>query len=456
MFSCTYSVIIDAVPDTAAITINGSHAVSGQAVTVSQNKITVEAEQEGYEAYSAQYKITPGKHNRYTITLSKKRFPIHIHCDNGSSTVIVSGREMGSTPLDCMLEYGVHTITLRREGYADELCHIKVTHEASYIFHHHAEATSLIALGIFPCGSQPKQVLFSLDDEYILIPLLDERGFDVFSVEELRVVQRIEPPDPTGQTGYPEGLFIKEHNVFLISQMTTGNIYEYSWPELAYKRTLKTGGVWSKFLAWHAGKNIVAVSNWLSNTVSILNLETGSIINRIPTAPVPRGLAFTPSGSNLVVTSFEGGRISLYDTNTWKEIKHIYSSGSNMRHAVLSPDGTVLYVSDMGKSCVYEIDMATFTITHTYHVDDNPNTIDISPDGKLLIVSSRGPNNPTSYLLRSPRSGYITIIDTGTRTIRASFMGGNQPTGLDISNNGRYLCFSNFRDNTIELFYIGE
>jgi hypothetical protein len=32
--------------------------------------------------------------------------------------------------------------------------------------------------------------------------------------------------------------------------------------------------------------------------------------------------------------------------------------------------------------------------------------------------------------------------------------GGNQPTGLDVSNDGKFLCFSNFQDENIELYSI--
>ena len=35
-----------------------------------------------------------------------------------------------------------------------------------------------------------------------------------------------------------------------------------------------------------------------------------------------------------------------------------------------------------------------------------------------------------------------------------SFEGGNQPTGLDVSDNGNLLCFSNFQDENIELYEI--
>ncbi|HPO49637.1 MAG TPA: YVTN family beta-propeller repeat-containing protein, partial [Spirochaetota bacterium] len=71
-----------------------------------------------------------------------------------------------------------------------------------------------------------------------------------------------------------------------------------------------------------------------------------------------------------------------------------------------------------------------------------------------LFVSSRGPNDPESYLNRSPENGRITTIDVEKQEIINVFEGGNQPTGLDVSNNGKYLCFSNFRDKNIEIYYL--
>ena len=73
---------------------------------------------------------------------------------------------------------------------------------------------------------------------------------------------------------------------------------------------------------------------------------------------------------------------------------------------------------------------------------------------RWLFVSSRGPNNKEDYTKRSPENGKIQIIDTQTMKVIQAFEGGNQPTGLDISPDGKYLCFSNFPDENIELYEI--
>ena len=47
-----------------------------------------------------------------------------------------------------------------------------------------AEQPVLAKVGKYKCGRQPKQVLFSPDSKYIIMPLLDDTGFDIFSVQE--------------------------------------------------------------------------------------------------------------------------------------------------------------------------------------------------------------------------------------------------------------------------------
>ena len=39
--------------------------------------------------------------------------------------------------------------------------------------------------------------------------------------------------------GFAEGLFVKEKNLFFVSQMNTGSIYEYSYPNLEFLRNIK-------------------------------------------------------------------------------------------------------------------------------------------------------------------------------------------------------------------------
>ena len=286
--------------------------------------------------------------------------------------------------------------------------------------------------------------------------ILDGYGFEIFDIDTLKVIKKVDAPMNKELKGFAEGLFIKEKNVFLISQMTTGLIYEFSYPENNFIRTIDSKGLWSKFIAWSPVLQVIAISNWSSNDVSIIEYSTGELIRKIPTAAAPRGLVFSNDGNYLYVTSFDGGMIHKFNTTNWREEKNIFKQNAAMRHIVKTKDDLKLYVSNMFHNEIYEIDSKDFKILNTFKVFDNPNTVEITPDDKYLYVSCRGKNAPETYLTRSPENGKIMIIDLEEKKISYSIEGGNQPTGLGLSSDGNYLCFSNFRDNNFELYWIGK
>lgn len=307
-------------------------------------------------------------------------------------------------------------------------------------------------IGIYKCGKQPKQVLFSPDEKVIVLPLLDDTGFDIFDVAQKKVIKRINPPS-SEKLGFAEGLFIPEKNAFFVSQMTTGKIYEYSYPDFIFKREIKTNGTWSKFIAYNQNKDILAVSNWVSNDISIINYQTGNVIRLIKTKAAPRGMVFTENGKKLISLSFDDGVIEKFNVADGKLIDSISIENAAMRHIVMDSLEKYAYVSDMYHRSIMKIDLASFKIIKTVKVFKNPNTIDLLND-KWLFVSCRGPNNPEDYTKRSPENGKIYILNVSDLSEVKIIDGGNQPTGLDVSSNGKMLCFSNFQDENIELYSI--
>lgn len=315
-----------------------------------------------------------------------------------------------------------------------------------------ADIPLLKKIGTYKCGRQPKQVLFSPDNKFIIMPLLDDKGFDIFSVEEKKVIKRIAPPE-SNKVGFAEGLFIPEKNSFFVSQMTTAKIHEYTYPDFEYKRSISTKGTWSKFIVYSKEKNLLAVSNWVSNDVSLIDYDTGNLLLKLKTAPAPRGLYFINQGKEILSLSFDGGLIEKFDTESGRRIDFIKIEKAAMRHIVLDDEEKFAYISDMYHRQILKVDMETFSVKEKVKVFNNPNTIDLYKN-RYLFVSCRGPNNPEDYTKRSLVNGKIFIIDTKDMSVVKSFEGGNQPTGLDVSSDGKYLCFSNFQDEDIELYLI--
>ncbi len=308
--------------------------------------------------------------------------------------------------------------------------------------------------GSYSCGRQPKQVLFSPDSSLVVLPLLDDKGFQVISLADGSHPRLIAPPRAE-KLGFAEGLFIPEKQAFFVSQMSTGYIYEYDYPSFSFRREISTGGVWSKFIAWSGDKRLLAVSNWVSNDVSLIDYESGKVLRSIKTKAAPRGLAFTKQGSEIIVLCFDGGVIQKFSTEDGKLLASCAVQKSAMRHIAVNDAESKAYISDMYHASLYELDLSSFAITRTWKVFNNPNTIALYKD-RYLFASSRGPNNKKDYTLRSPVDGKITVIDTLTGEVVLAIRGGNQPTGLDISPDGKWLCFSNFQDANIELYRLKD
>jgi DNA-binding beta-propeller fold protein YncE len=125
-----------------------------------------------------------------------------------------------------------------------------------------------------------------------------------------------------------------------------------------------------------------------------------------------------------------------------------------MRHLVGDPQRGLVYGSDMGTNEVVVVDTATDEVRVLAATDDTPNTIDLSPDGRVLAASNRGMDNPESYYLPGPQWGSIILIDTRTGAYLDAVVGGNQPTGLDISPDGRWLAYSDFLDDRVTVLRI--
>ncbi|HPO51180.1 MAG TPA: YncE family protein, partial [Spirochaetota bacterium] len=317
--------------------------------------------------------------------MEKEIYEVEIRALDGTSDIYLGEKYYGVLPQKIKLESGIYEGYLKRDNFPDEKIRIECFSNMKLIFRHKKEPVPFRQMGIFKCGVQPKQVIFSPDNKKILIPLLGNPGFELFdcyNYAEKNIF--ISPPDITKDSGYAEGLFIDEKKVFLVSQMTTGSVYEYNYNDLSYKRTIKTGGLYPKIIAYSKKHSILAVSNWVSGNVSVIDYETGKVLKKIKTAKAPRGLVFTSDEKFLYAADYDGGTISKITTDDWNIINTVDIENGCMRHILITKDDKYLYVSDMFNFNILKIDAADLSVIEKYKVFYNPNTIDISKNEKYL------------------------------------------------------------------------
>ncbi|MFL6138155.1 MAG: YncE family protein [Frankiaceae bacterium] len=355
----------------------------------------------------------------------------------------------GRSPVAGMVS-GPADVTVRMAGY--DVVHRRIDLIAARRLTVWLDPAGLLLASEFRSrtGPNPKQVAYSPDGRQVWVTLLGSRshGVQVFDARTGQLVHVI----ATGAHGAVEVLFAPGGRTAYVSQMWTGTVLVIDTATYRIRRVLSTHGTWSKEMALAPGGRKLYVSNWVSNDVSEIDLRTGHV-RLIKTVPTPRGIAVTPDGKHLYVAGFQDGEIEDIALASGKG-KVLMRTGGAMRHMVLDSRSGTLYVDDMAASKVFAVDIATDHVRLLARTDHMPNTIDLSPDGKVLYVSCRGANNPVTYALPGPEWGSVVVIDTATGRELDAIVGGNQPTGLDVSADGRHLAFTDFLDDDVRTYAI--
>ncbi|MFJ8807213.1 YncE family protein [Streptomyces sp. NPDC102490] len=214
----------------------------------------------------------------------------------------------------------------------------------------------------------------------------------------------------------------------------------------------------------------VAVSASTSNTVHVLDIETGEQVGSFGTGDKPHENIFSRDGRYIwnmsigeVNTALDAPwldwtkgdrRITVVDATTYKQVKVIdmrerldaiglgdYSDA--VRPAVFSPDESKLYFQVSFFNGFFEYDVATDRITRTKTLPKNPATsedrttwvndsrhhgLSMSPDGAKICVAGT-------------MDDYATVVDRGTLT-QGPLVTAAKPYWATVSGDGRHCVVS--------------
>lgn len=303
-------------------------------------------------------------------------------------------------------------------------------------------------LGVLRTGPAPKQVAFTPDGREMWVTLLGGNGLQVFDRATLRRKAEVR----LGRYGAVEVVFSRDGSTVYASQMETASIFQIDRRTYRVRRQLPTKGVWSKVMALSADERTMYVANWVSNDVSEIDLVSGRVRRLLRTVGTPRGLYPTSDGKRLYVAGYARGELASIDLGTGRSTVLLRTGGA-MRHLVADPAHGRLYADDMGTNEAFVVDLRTSKVRKLADTNSTPNTMDLSPDGRVLYISNRG-RNGSDYYLPGPEWGSVLAVDTRTGRVLDAMVGGNQPTGLDVSPDGRTLAYSDFLDDRVSLYAI--
>lgn len=180
----------------------------------------------------------------------------------------------------------------------------------------------------------------------------------------------------------------------------------------------------------------VYVANYNSNSISVINVTSNSVTSTISLSGQPSNLVVSPDGNTLyVTTNYNSGSVSVVNVSSNTE-KQMITVGTNPQGIAISPDGRQVFVANFGSNNVSVINTLTGTVAATVTVGLKPLGVAVSPDGHKVFVANSGDT-------------YVSVISTKADTVLASIGAGQYPTGVAISANGKTLYVPSLTDGLL-------
>ena len=120
-------------------------------------------------------------------------------------------------------------------------------------------------------------------------------------------------------------------------------LYKINCSNFEIEAVVKVGAV-PKFIAISDDDSKLLVSNWTSNDVSVVDLQTEKEVNKVDVAAHPRGMDITKDGKTAFVTIMGSTKLAQIDLETY-EVNYITQIGRSPRHLILTDNDSSLLVS---------------------------------------------------------------------------------------------------------------
>ncbi len=281
-------------------------------------------------------------------------------------------------------------------------------------------------------------------------------GIDVFDTRTQKVTQHIELKSTwLGMTWSPDG-----HTLFVSGGNATGAkniaqsaapVYEFSYsggrlsdkPVGSLVETVDPKTVWWSGLAYLPSRQWLYAANRGTGTgpsnVVVFDMKTRSILTRIPVEINPYQLVLSRDGHRLFVSNWASESVSVIDTATNKVIRTL-RVGINPNDMKLSDDGR-LFVACSNDNTVHVIDTKTLqvvehlstTLTPLAPEGSTPDALIIDNARKLLYVANADNNSIAVIRISNPAHSVVEgFIPTGW-----------YPSALALVDHGQTLYIGN-------------
>lgn len=232
---------------------------------------------------------------------------------------------------------------------------------------------------------------------------------------------------------------------------TLAPIYEFAYkdgklseqPTGKLDETIDMSKVWWSGLAFHPTRRLLYAANRGVNAnpsnIVVFDTEARSIVTRIPVEVNPYELVFSKDGNTLFVSNWASESVSVIDTNT-NRVKRVIKVGSNPNDMKLSDDGR-LFVECSNDNTVHVIDTKKLQVVEKLSTTITP----LAPEGSTPDALAIDGKNHLLYVANADNNS-IEVVDIGNpehSSVAGFIPSGWYPSALAVSTDGKRLFIGN-------------
>ena len=164
------------------------------------------------------------------------------------------------------------------------------------------------------------------------------------------------------------------------------------------------------------------IPNGREDDVSVIDIQEYAVIDRVPVGCEPYGVAVSPDGDQVYVTSTESG-ISIIDAATHTVTGQIPVYADTL---AISPGGALLYALSLWEDILYRVDTSSGEVTGAMDTGPMPHGIAVNNEGTRIYITSLV-------------DGTVKVVDSSTMSIIASIRvtdPGDSIWDVEVSNDG--------------------
>jgi YVTN family beta-propeller protein len=246
------------------------------------------------------------------------------------------------------------------------------------------DTTTRQTVGTVKVSGRPNQVAVTPDGKYVAVPIRDGDKVDIVDVAKQKVIKSLPIKEPHNAVNTGSNRYI------FVSSMGSHEINIVDLERMDYSAVIPAGGRPRPYVVGPDGKTMFVAVAELHGFV-IVDIPEKRVLERVEMPaehPTPRPLQ--------------------------------YESADTRTHGLaLTPDGRELWVSSLLDNCVYIYDVKAKKFVGKVSTGGGPNWLAFTPDGKYLCVSNTDSDD-------------VSIIDVKTRREAARLKVGKVPKRLAV------------------------